>query len=199
MAVRYNKSIFLKQVTKLVNSRPVKKMMQDRARKEFDARKTKFIREFRDHKVTQEILSGPGSDNPSGTLTGRGNLFTFIGFPEASDPINSLYYALERGITMNKTPQVTKQKKGAIYRFKVFIPNNQDFINVAPMPWERGRSWVTGVEKGISGLSYYIYKQVDAARSGRGVQTSSPYIAGLTFRRVPYLSQLLGKFKGGSK
>ena len=199
MGIRYNKSIFLKQVSKLADSPRVRKMMDTQARKEFEVRKKKLLEEFIGHKVTQEILSGPASANYSGTLSGRGNLFSFIGFSESADPINLLYAALQRGITMNRRPQVVKQKRGALYNYTVHIPDNRDLVKIAPRPWERGRSWVTGIERGISGLSYYIYKKTGGSNSGYGVQTSSPYIPGLIFKRVPYLSEMLKKIKMGGK
>ena len=196
---RFNKSVFLKQVSKVANSRRVRKMMDNAAEKEFQLRKKHLLKSFIGHKVSQEVLSGSESHNYSGTLSGRGNLFSFIGFSANADPINLLYAALEQGITMNKRPHVIKQKRGAIYNYTVHIPDNRDLVKLAPMPWERGRSWVTGIEKGISGLSYYIYKKVEGSNSGQGVQTSSPYIPGLIFKRVPYLSEMLRKIKRGGK
>ena len=101
MAVKYNKTIFLKQVNKLVSSPRIKRLMQNKAQQEFQKRKNKLMQDFQGHRVTQEILAGPESPNFSGTLTGRGNLFTFIGFSEMANPINTLYYALQKGIIMS--------------------------------------------------------------------------------------------------
>ena len=39
-----------------------------------------MLREFDSHPVTTEISSGPKAGNTSNTLSGRGNLFSFIGF-----------------------------------------------------------------------------------------------------------------------
>ena len=190
---------FLKEVSKAMDSAEVRRRMRESAENEFQQRKKKLLSDFIGHPVTQEILSGPNSDNYIGTLTGRGNLFTFIGFSESSDPINPLYQYLNRSIRMLKNPHVIKQKYGATYTFKCYTPDERDLVKVAPMPWERGRSWATGISRGISGLSYYIYKATEGARSGGGVQTSTPYIAGLMFRRQPYLLGMFSKLKAGVK
>ena len=39
-----------------------------------------MISEFENHPITRELEMGPGGQNISGTLGGKGNLFTFIGF-----------------------------------------------------------------------------------------------------------------------
>ena len=45
--------------------------------------KDKFMEDFDNHPVTQEIEGGPSAKNTSNTLNGIGNLFSYIGFLQA--------------------------------------------------------------------------------------------------------------------
>jgi len=62
------------------------------------------------------------------------------------------------------------------------------------MPFEGGRSWVRGVEKGISGFSNYVFKKYfKNSRSGTGLQSEHEVRTG-SFKPTPYLSSILKKF-----
>lgn len=62
------------------------------------------------------------------------------------------------------------------------------------MPWENGRSWVEAIEKGISGLSYYLYKKSTKSRSGNGIQASNK-INPSNYKPKKYLTEIIEKFK----
>jgi len=55
---------------------------------EYIAKNTEqMVNEFENHPVTKEIESGPEATNITNTLGGAGNLFSYIGFEEGSNPI----------------------------------------------------------------------------------------------------------------
>jgi len=59
---------------------------------------------------------------------------------------------------------------------------------VSKMPWEPG-SWVTGIERGISGLGYYVNMR-GRGRSGGGSQSQKKLTTG-NFRTTKYLPGML--------
>jgi hypothetical protein len=62
------------------------------------------------------------------------------------------------------------------------------------MPWQEGRSWAEGIERGISGLGNYINKSSSSSRSSQGVQVKNR-IRGGQFRNTKYLSSIINNFK----
>jgi hypothetical protein len=54
-----------------------------------------MIDEFKNHLITKEINNGARSANISGTLSGYGNLFSFIGFEDGQDPILPILTLIE--------------------------------------------------------------------------------------------------------
>ena len=60
---------------------------------EFQKYKQILISEFSSHPVTVELEGGVNASNISGTLGGRGNLFTFIGFNAGDNPTQPIHFA----------------------------------------------------------------------------------------------------------
>jgi hypothetical protein len=159
--------------------------------KKFEASKVVFLQEFDSHPVTKEIQSGDG--NPSGTLGGYGNLRSFIGFENGDDPITPVREVLA---TELKLARGTRRIKGQTiqYTFSIRIPQ-QSISKASRMPWESGKSWVFGIENGISGFSHYLsgrFNTPEPSRSGKGIQVEHN-VRGGTFARTQYLSELFDK------
>ena len=120
-------------------------------RREFEIIKAKMILDFNSHPVTREIEGGPNASNASGTLGGYGNLFSFIGFPSGADPIGPV-----RSRLMQTTIRKIKFSNG-IMEFMTTEPTREEVFSITPLPWANGRSWLDGIETGISGLGAYLY------------------------------------------
>lgn len=161
--------------------------------KKLERNKQKFLDDFDSHPVTQELSEGPSASNSSKTLGGRGNLFGFIGFDENDNPIKNLRDFLAGNFSA-KRKKVSDKK--IIYTVK--YPSLEKIKSVTKMPWESGRSWVEGVEKGISGLSNYLFKKSRASRSGAGVQASNQ-INPSSFKTIKYMTEIINKFKSNFK
>lgn len=153
-----------------------------------------FIKEFEDHPISREINAGESSSNTSGTLSGRGNLFSFIGFNKGDSPIKDLKAFIEKQFSFKKAK---KDKKSITYQ--ISYPNLEKIKSQTPMPWEGGRSWVYGVENGISGLSQYLYKKfIASSRSGTGIQSNRNTKA-FNYKPVKYLTEIINNFKRNLK
>lgn len=151
--------------------------------------KQQMISEFLNHPVTQEIMAGPTSSNTSGTLSGNGNLFAFIGFEKETDPIKPILDRMQEIIPIF----AFDIDSGAM--FTIDFPETKEIYDITPMPWATGRSWAKGIETGISGLGYFMYQKNNASRSGEGVQVDVKLNKGFRFKNTPYLSSLLNKYR----
>ena len=151
-----------------------------------------MIEEFTAHPVTREINSGPDAENISGTLGGYGNLFSFLGFYYASDPTAPIYDILTKKIN------VSSVRNGENGKFIVYLnnaPNKEEIFKATPFTWLSGRSWVDGIEKGVSGLGQYIYSEANFnTRSESGVQIKGKAGRG-GFKNSPYISAILNNFR----
>lgn len=154
---------------------------------------------FEDHPVTKEIDAGEYADNSSGTLDGYGNLFTFIGFYLQDE--NPVYIARELLKDVKYAIfSERKQKEGVRYSFRVRLVNEKTIKDLSPLPWEPGLSWIQGIEKGISGFGFYMYKRFPEGRSTEGLQAKSPSgqlrrIRGGNFKPMPYFSEFYKEFE----
>ena len=157
--------------------------------------KGEMIQEFENHLVTQEIKAGSESENISSTLGGYGNLYSFIGFEEGHDPTETVREYLEKSANLRRNSRFVRNQEGGAYLYQVNPPSMAEAEAVAPSPWE-GKSWLRGVERGISGLGYYLYlkfKDLENSRSGKGLQVI-PKVRDLAFKPVKYLSDIINNF-----
>lgn len=176
------------------------KEAQMEAQKIFDKSKKEMIQEYKNHPITQEIKAGPQAPNSSNTLGGYGNLFSFIGFPnEGGDPTEKVEEHLKSETSLSTSPKITQSESKITFSFQVKAPSNDSIKESTPMPFEPGKSWVYSIERGISGLSHYLYKKfLPQSRSGSGVQADNK-VRDLTYRPVKYFSQILNNFKSKLK
>lgn len=154
----------------------------------FQKIKNEMIDEFNNHLITKEIEGGIGSPNISGTLNNITNLYSFIGFETGTDPIEPI-----RSILLKINYRIIKSNKEASSQVIINIPIAQEIFDVTPMPWAVGRSWAKGIESGISGLGYYLYKNKNS-RSGLGLQSQKQIRTGVSFKNTKYISDIINKY-----
>jgi len=183
-------SINRSKLDKLAN-KTINKMVEPVARKMVEKvveeSQQKMLKEFESHPVTKEIEMGPEGYNVSGTLGGYGNLYSYIGFEEGMDPIAPVRHLLSKAIKIKRLP--TSSRKLMI-NFLVELPSKEEIAQKSPMPWQNGRSWIIGIEQGISGLNNYLNKESFSSRSGYGVQAKKAVRSG-SFSNTKYLSMIL--------
>jgi hypothetical protein len=194
---RFTKILKDKAMKKLVSDKKIHEQVYKKSKLKFDIRKKKMISNFMNHPVTKEIEGGADAYNSSGTIIGGGNLFSFIGFNGAYNPIAPVRRLLDNSTRLEKTkPRIQKTKNRVYMGYRVHVPSKEDLSAVSKMPWEPG-SWLFKIESGISGLGYYIYqKNISASRSGTGIQADGSVRQGM-YKRTRYMSAILKTFKGG--
>lgn len=180
---------WIKVFQQLQQEKEYQKIVKSSIEDEFEKIKQKYIDEFLNHPVTQEIKAGIESNNISGTLNGITNLYSFIGFDEGSDPIEPIENLL------NKSNYRIIFNTNGIDSTVIFdIPTAADIFAITPMPWAIGRSWARGIETGISGIGYYL-KKTKNSRSGLGIQSSTNQVrTGASFKNMKYISDLINRF-----
>lgn len=157
----------------------------------FNRSKKLFFRDFLNHKVTKEIQKGPESGNSSGLLGGKGNLFSFFGFNEGEDPIGDLSLYLNGLFDFRRD-----YYRGQEWSFRINFPDEEQAAHY--VIGKHGadyttESWIEGVEKGYSGLNYYL-RYSGKGRSSGGLQSKTP-VRELSFTTTKYFSEIVDNFK----
>ena len=164
----------------------IKPNVEPRLSKQFDEAKDEMLAEFNSHPVTRELEMKTAA-NPS-SFVGEGSLFGFIGFHENDEPVDVVRSMLK------SSDLVFVRIKGAVIDFKVVYPSKEELFDATPLPWATGRSWLKGIESGISGLGRYInIDYSDYSRSGGGIQ-SEHKVRSAKFNNTQYISKILNNF-----
>lgn len=174
-------------------NRAFKSEIRKRVVKSFESSKKKLIQDFKFHPITAEINAGVSAKNTSGTLGGYGNLFTFIGFPFGTQPTQIVEQMLRNGISLGKSKKGRATRRRVSVNVGINIPTKSAFATATPLPFEGGRSWLYGIESGISGFGSYMFKKWRTSRSGKGIETKKK-IRGGSFRNTSYFSSMLLAF-----
>jgi hypothetical protein len=170
----------------------IQKQARDFAQEILNENKNQYLNEIENHPVSQEINSGPDAENISYTLDGKENLFAFIGFNSEAKPIEDLKNLIKQNTFLDK--KSIFNTKTFQLKFDVFTPSIEEIKSATPLPFENGKSWVKGIEDGISGFGYYVYGLLFSnSRSKRGIQSKNKVRNG-TFKTVKYMSELYSNF-----
>jgi hypothetical protein len=188
------KKINMKSVTKSLSyNKAFKSGMRKKVVKTFESSKNRLLQEFNAHPVTQEIKGGPNAKNTSGTLGGYGNLFTFIGFPFGTDPTAVVQAMIRENIRLGQAKKTRNTRSRVTVGVEIEMPSKAAFAAATPLPFASGRSWLYGIETGISGFGNYMFKKWKTSRSGRGIETQKK-IRGGSFKNTSYFSSMLLAF-----
>ena len=189
--VKINPRILMKDLV-VKNDRAMTMLVRGAMEPIVEKASAKMSKAFEAHPVTQEINSGPLASNLSGTLGGKGTLFSFIGFDSSDRPTQVISEILKRkvGIKVNRVGDAGR------YKFSLEAPSLEEIYKETPIPWLSQSSWAEGIEKGISGLGFYLFKPNGAAfsSSGTGLQ-SKTRVSSVSFSTTPYLEALLKNFQ----
>ena len=153
--------------------------------------------ELYSHKVTQEIEAGSKAEHSSGTLGGiasGANLFTFIGFEEGSNPLRPVKTILQHSsFVAGVRPIASSTFKTPAVAVSLVVPDLERIKEATPSPWEPGKSWLIGIEEGISGFGHYMYKKFERGISKFGLQ-SKHKIRNSSYRPVPYFIDMYNRY-----
>ena len=181
------KSIYNKVFTRAKNK--ILKTMNNKVLRVFTLEKNKLIENIVNHQVSKEIKSGPFGSPSSGAVSGGGNLFSFLGFNEGSDPITELESFLQERIQIKLASTLFKNGKAKV---SILVPSKKDFNLNLSLSWDSGRSWPHAIEEGLSNLGYFL--SISGGRSSGGIQVNSQ-VKNVQFSHQPYISKEIENFK----
>jgi len=194
--IKIDRSLFTRQLLAIPRNRDVaEKIVNEYVSNEVNEARVDFLVELDKHEVTKEIKAGPDAANTSGLLGGVGNLFSFIGFGSNKEPIKVLksLFMKKTGVTKVKLQSASKGR----FIVQTNIPSREEVFEKTPIPWEKGRSWLDGIEKGISGLGKYRFgipeAEVLKSRSRVALQGKKKLRSG-NFRPTSYFTELYNRF-----
>jgi len=192
MPVSINRSVLMKSL-KSFDLSSIKDQALQQAQEEMSKIKQELLEDYNDHPVTRELEAGADSENISQTLNGIGNLTTYIGFQEGSNPTEPVRDKLNT-VTLNPKGKVSNSDSNLSFEFDVIAPSIEEIEAVGSLPFEQGNSWIRGIENGISGFGAYIYgRMFKNSRSGKGLQGRRTFRQG-NFRPVSYMNEIMTKF-----
>lgn len=185
---RINGASILKKLDKPVKAE-IKRKYLPKIQRVAAAANKKLLREFLEHEITREISMGPDAPNISGTLSGYGNLFSFIGFESGDDPIGPIVDYLSDSIKIRAIIE-TGKKFNVIFR--ISLPSKEEIEQISELPWA-DRSWVFAMEQGLSGLGQYLHDTYgfESSRSETGIQIRGNIEDRGTFKNQAYMSEML--------
>lgn len=183
---------------KLLTSQRVRQAVDVKVQAKFVEAKSGLIKEFLEHKVSQELMN-PDGGNISNTLDGKDNknLFGFIGFNKGSEPVQEVAAILEKDTYLGKPEIVSKTR----IEYRIFHPSLKELYAATPMPWEGGRSWLAGISRGISGFGQFlagtfkIASRPDWSASGQGIQLKQTIRGGAFKTRNDYIGAMIAGFR----
>lgn len=150
-----------------------------------------FLDEVSQHPVSQELRDWT---TPSAFLQGSstGSLFGFIGFQASYRPVDDLLDYLRNNIRF--IPAKKLSISGATI-ITYTIPSKDDFSARFPLFWEGQNGWVNSIERGISGLGYFLSVRTASSRSTEGIQSQYLVNPGANFSGTPYLTPLFQRLE----
>ena len=189
--VTVNQKHLMKELT-MLNDRQMGRKLRAVIEPRLKEGQQQLVSSLEAHPITIEIDSGPSASNSSGVLGGYGNLFSFIGFPSGDNPTELIKKIFNEKIKF----QVRRLDASGRYKVIFYIPSLEEIYGLTPLPWAAGKSWVDGIEKGMSNLGSYLYSssRFTSSSSGTGIQAKNRN-SGVRFKNTPYISKLLKDFK----
>jgi hypothetical protein len=188
ISVNINKAALTASMTDGRNRSTVSSLIRKEWENKIKEAQLQMIQLYETDPVTVEIDGGARASNSSGTLGGKGNLFSFIGFENGENPTQSIKQLLRNKINFS-----VKALSGGKFKIEIAAPTKETLYSISPIPWNPGRSWLDGIEKGISGLGSYIYRESPTSRSGTGIQTQKSL--GGRFSNRSYMTTILKEFQ----
>jgi hypothetical protein len=156
--------------------------------------KKEAIKELEQHQVTKELDKGD-TGMGSSLLGGQGNFFGFLGFRKGAQPVEIIRDIFETSIRIRNPKGKLKKVSSTsfIWEFDISIPSKTEIYAVTPLPWS-SKSWVKGVERGITNYAKTIFIDSDRSRSGVALQ-SNQNIGFISFSPAPYVTPIINNLK----
>jgi len=161
--------------------------MNESLEKRFNIAKQEFLREIRQHPVSQELENWTA---PSAFLKGSpyGSLFGFLGFPASYRPVDDLVTYLEQVVKFVPVKTISLLGNATLDYVR---PSEDDLSNRFSLYWHKGRSWIDAIEHGVSNLGNFLATNfAKNSVSTQGIQVDYAVHTGATFNGTEYLTQI---------
>lgn len=148
------------------------------ANRAFNRARDYILTEVENHVVCRELREGtvPSSIVPSSSSS----LFGFMGFDAGTDPVGELLDFLDANIEARFKARMTTLSATS----SIILPTKISMRRAGlVLPWSSGTSWPEQIEKGVSGLKYYLEKE-GYGLSDRGIQAKKGGVAGAPLQKV---------------
>jgi len=172
-------------------SKELQRVAYKAALKKANEIKEEALSDLNKHPVTREIEAGPDAMG-SPLLGGQGSLFGFLGFNQGSQPVEIIRTIFDKMLQVKRNQGVLKKVSGTNFTIEYNIgnvPTVTDIYSLTPLPWST-KSWVKGVERGITNYANTVFKDSENSRSGVAVQ-SKQQINFIRFNPTPYVDMIL--------
>lgn len=148
-----------------------------------------IINEIRNHPISKELMNQTSPSKFLPNYKGSGSLFAFMGFRKGETPVENLEVFIRTFSNYRISSNPIKILLGT--RISLILPDKNEFRRSGfTLPWENGKSWPEQIEDGdISGLNFFLAKQTQNSRSGKGIQ-SKHELRSTSFQGTPYLSPI---------
>jgi hypothetical protein len=189
--VRIDKASLMSELSNTENSKSMRTLLEQSVEARVEKSKKEMANDFANHPVTKELDNGPSSSNISNTLGGYGNLFSFIGFNSQEQPVTQIKNELQKPVKIKARKSIFSNGR---FKVETNIPTQESLEESGKIPWSTGLSWLKGIEEGISGLGFFIFKKEGglSSRSKTGVQTKAN--KGRQFKPTLYLTKIYKDF-----
>ena len=198
--VKINRSLLTRELVATPrNKKASMRIVTEAVEEVINEARVDFLVELENHEVSKEISAGPTANNTTGSLGGVGNLFSFIGFKAGEKPIEYLksFFLKKSGVTKVTLQSATRGR----FIVNTNIPSKEEIFERTSLHWDVGRSWLDGIEKGLSGLGQYKFGldrlESYRSRSKTGLQlkpTSEVKLRSGKFKRMSYFTELYNRY-----
>ncbi len=190
--VAFNEIDIRKKIGETLKKPRYEAFARNAANARFIAAREAMLEEFDEHPVTEELQDGPEADSD---ILSRGNLFSFLGFYEGTDPTVEVRDLLETTAMSPKTKFLIGERQ-VTYQFQVKTPSIEEIYDKTPMPgkWS-SKSWVEAIEEGIGTFASYIYHVfINKSKSGTGIQVDGKIGGSDVIPKTKYISRIIKNF-----
>lgn len=149
-------------------------------KKDLENAKNIFLKNLRNTDIAKE-LSGDSPEDAQSLILSYGNLFSYLGFYQGTNPYQNLENFLIDYIKYDNNLKIVSQKMfKVLLRYTISMPSQSEIEKATPLTWDRRRSWVRVVEKtGLDNFHQYFFQRLTEdgmsslpnSRSTTGIQT----------------------------
>lgn len=199
--MKINFKVIRNQTAKQAGS-AIEKRADEQLNKKYLKAREIFFKELLEDDISKELMAGNEAPNYSKTMSREGNLFSFFGFEEGSEPVKKLIEYLEERIYQTPS-KIVRGRKNITVRGGVEYPSLETIedADIGEITGDyESRGWIYGVRRGHPNYGRYIFEIIeelrsDASRSGTGLQLKGTVQGGSFYPRNTYISQQIQNFR----